>query len=61
MASDNSFSGLKVVDFSTFGAAPAAAVILSDFGADVVKLEPPSGDIFRHAHQFAPMPTAKDP
>src|SRR5215813_10176926 len=48
MASDNIFSGLKVVDFSTFG-------------ADVVKVEPPSGDIFRHAHQFPPMPAAKDP
>src|SRR5215467_12916839 len=61
MASDNIFSGLKVVDFSTFVAAPAAAVILADFGADVVKVEPPSGDIFRHAHQFPPMPSAKDP
>jgi formyl-CoA transferase len=61
VASDNIFSGLKVVDFSTFVAAPAAAVILSDFGADVVKVEPPSGDIFRHAHQFPPMPAAKEP
>jgi crotonobetainyl-CoA:carnitine CoA-transferase CaiB-like acyl-CoA transferase len=61
MASDNIFSGLKVVDFSTFVAAPAAAVILSDFGADVVKVEPPSGDIWRHAHEFPPQPLAKDP
>src|SRR5215467_209394 len=61
MVTGNIFSGLKVVDFSTFVAAPAAAVILSDFGADVVKVEPPSGDIFRQAHQFAPMPSAKDP
>jgi crotonobetainyl-CoA:carnitine CoA-transferase CaiB-like acyl-CoA transferase len=61
MASDNIFSGLKVVDFSTFVAAPAAAVILSDFGADVVKVEPPSGDLWRHAHQFPPQPPAKDP
>src|SRR5215510_5570608 len=40
MASDNIFSGLKVVDFSSYVAAPAAAVILSDFGADVIKVEP---------------------
>jgi len=33
MASDNIFSGLKVIDFSSFVAAPCAAVILSDFGA----------------------------
>jgi len=60
MTSDNIFSGLKVVDFATFVAAPGAAVILSDFGADVIKVEPPSGDVWRHAHQFPPMPPAKD-
>jgi formyl-CoA transferase len=60
MATDNIFSGLKVVDFSTFVAAPGAAVILSDFGADVVKVEAPSGDLWRHAHQFSPQPEAKD-
>ena len=60
MASDNIFSGLKVVDFATFVAGPSAAVILSDFGADVVKVEPPSGDLWRHAHQIPPMPPAKD-
>jgi crotonobetainyl-CoA:carnitine CoA-transferase CaiB-like acyl-CoA transferase len=60
MATDNIFSGLKVVDFATFIAAPGAAVILSDFGADVIKVEPPSGDVWRHAHQFSPQPPAKD-
>jgi len=60
MASDNIFSGLKVVDFATFVAAPGAAVILSDFGADVIKVEPPSGDLWRHAHQFPPQPPATE-
>jgi crotonobetainyl-CoA:carnitine CoA-transferase CaiB-like acyl-CoA transferase len=60
MASDNIFSGLKVVDLATFIAAPGAAVILSDFGADVIKVEPPSGDLWRHANQMPPMPVAKD-
>jgi crotonobetainyl-CoA:carnitine CoA-transferase CaiB-like acyl-CoA transferase len=36
------FEGLKVIDCGSFIAAPAAATILSDFGADVVKIEPPS-------------------
>src|SRR5205823_1670891 len=36
MPNDNIFSGLKVVDFASFIAGPGAAVILSDFGADVV-------------------------
>jgi crotonobetainyl-CoA:carnitine CoA-transferase CaiB-like acyl-CoA transferase len=44
MSSDNIFSGLKVVDFASFVAGPGAAVMLSDFGADVIKVEPPSGD-----------------
>jgi formyl-CoA transferase len=60
MAINNIFSGLKVVDFSSFVAAPGAAVILSDFGADVIKVEPPSGDLWRHAHQFPPQPEAKE-
>jgi formyl-CoA transferase len=60
MTTDNIFSGLKVVDFASFVAAPGAAVILSDFGADVVKVEPPSGDLWRHAHQIPPMPPAKE-
>jgi len=41
MTSDNIFSGLKVVDLASFIAGPSAAVILSDFGADVIKVEPP--------------------
>ena len=61
MASDNIFSGLKVVDLSSFVAGPSAAVILSDFGADVIKVEPPSGDPWRHGHQIPPQPLAEDP
>ena len=61
MASDNIFSGLKVVDFASFDAAPGAAVILSDFGADVIKVEPPNGDPWRHGHKIAPQPEADEP
>jgi crotonobetainyl-CoA:carnitine CoA-transferase CaiB-like acyl-CoA transferase len=60
MASDNIFSGLKVVDLASFIAGPSAAVILSDFGADVIKVEPPTGDLWRHGHQIPPQPAAKD-
>ena len=42
------FEGLKVIDCASFIAAPAAATILSDFGAEVIKIEPPvGGDPFR--------------
>jgi formyl-CoA transferase len=61
VATENIFSGLKVVDFSSFVAAPGAAVILSDFGADVIKVEPPTGDPWRHAHKIPPQPVADEP
>src|SRR6202140_4998461 len=61
MATDNIFSGLKVVDFASFIAGPSAVVILSDFGAEVIKVEPPAGDLWRHGHQIPPQPQAKDP
>jgi len=60
MADDNIFSGLKVVDFASFIAGPSTAVILSDFGADVVKVEPPAGDFWRMAHKIPPQPQAND-
>jgi crotonobetainyl-CoA:carnitine CoA-transferase CaiB-like acyl-CoA transferase len=60
MASDNIFSGLKVVDLASFIAGPSAAVILSDFGADVIKVEPPSGDTWRIGHKIPPQPQASD-
>jgi len=60
MTSDNIFSGLKVVDLASFIAGPSAAVILSDFGADVIKVEPPSGDLWRIGHKIPPQPQADD-
>jgi crotonobetainyl-CoA:carnitine CoA-transferase CaiB-like acyl-CoA transferase len=60
MATDNIFSGLKAVDLASFVAGPAAAVILSDFGADVIKVEPPTGDLWRMAYKVPPLPRAKD-
>ena len=42
------FDGLKVIDCASFIAAPAAATVLSDFGADVIKIEPPAGDPYRY-------------
>ncbi len=46
--SDGVLGGLKVIDCATYVAGPAAATILSDFGADVIKVErPPDGDLWR--------------
>ena len=41
-------SGVKVLDLSRVLAGPFAGRMLSDLGADVVKLEPPEGDVTRH-------------
>src|SRR3977135_4183392 len=38
---DGIFEGLKVLDCASFIAAPAAATVLSDFGDQVIKHEPP--------------------
>ena len=40
--------GLRVIDAASFIAGPVAATILADLGADVIKLEPPEGDPYRH-------------
>jgi formyl-CoA transferase len=37
-------AGVRVLDISSFIAAPAAAVVLGDWGADVIKIEGPDGD-----------------
>lgn len=42
-----SLSGIKVVDFSQIGAGPTCSMYLGDLGADVIKVEPPSGDAGR--------------
>jgi crotonobetainyl-CoA:carnitine CoA-transferase CaiB-like acyl-CoA transferase len=60
MSGDNIFSGLKVVDLASFIAGPSAAVILSDFGADVIKVEAPAGELWRHANKIPPQPQAED-
>ncbi len=56
-SSDNIFSDLKVVDLASYIAGPAATTILSDFGADVIKVEPPgSGDPYRYFYATPPNP-----
>ena len=40
--------GLRVIDAASFIAGPVATTILADFGAEVVKIEPPDGDPYRH-------------
>ena len=39
--------GLRVIDAASFIAGPVATTVMADFGADVVKIEPPGGDTYR--------------
>ena len=44
-------SGLKVIEICSTIAGPACARLLADFGADVIKIEPPEGDPVRQMGQ----------
>lgn len=46
-ATDMPLGGLRVLDLSRVVSGPFAARMMSDLGADVVKLEPPDGDMTR--------------
>ena len=50
-------SGLRVIDAASVIAAPAAAMILADFGADVIKIEQPGkGDMLRMLSRLPGIP-----
>ena len=53
------FSDLLVIDCASFIAGPAAATIMSDFGARVIKIEPPGvGDSYRQLMKLPGVPQA---
>ncbi|MEL0003273.1 MAG: CoA transferase, partial [Rhodospirillales bacterium] len=44
MSFEEPYSGLKVIDLSQGIAGPYCAMLLAQWGADVIKIEPPEGD-----------------
>jgi crotonobetainyl-CoA:carnitine CoA-transferase CaiB-like acyl-CoA transferase len=45
-------SGIRVLDAGSYVAAPAAATVMGDFGAEVIKVEPLEGDPYRSLHRM---------
>src|SRR5476651_1180179 len=55
------FSDLLVIDCASFIAGPAAATVMSDFGARVIKIEPPGlGDSYRNLFRLRGTPDDLD-
>jgi crotonobetainyl-CoA:carnitine CoA-transferase CaiB-like acyl-CoA transferase len=55
--SDGLLSGIRVIDCGTYIAGPAAGAVMSDFGAEVIKIErPPYGDPYRYLSLVPGMP-----
>lgn len=48
MDNEKPLSGYRVVELSTFMAAPSCGRLLADWGAEVIKVETPGGDAFRY-------------
>jgi formyl-CoA transferase len=47
-------AGLRVVELTTTWAGPMCGCVLADFGADVIKVEHPAGEVARRAPPFLP-------
>ena len=56
MSQAPALSGIRVVEQGTFITGPCAGMLLADLGADVIKVESPSGDPYRsyQGGQFSP-------
>ncbi len=61
MTDDLPLAGLKVIDAASFIAGPVAATVLADFGADVIKIEPPTGEPYRRGPHNPGVPPSPYP
>ncbi len=53
-------AGVKVIEMSTYIAAPVSAKMLADWGAEVIKVEPANGDVYRYIGQTLRMPVTPE-
>jgi len=54
MMAGGPLDGVRVLEFSHIYAAPYAGMHLADLGAEVIKVEPPQGEAFRHTGSVVP-------
>ena len=53
--------GIRVVEAASMVLVPSAAAMLADFGAEVIKVEPPEGDYNRKMHELPTLPQSEAP
>ncbi|MBE0415834.1 MAG: CoA transferase, partial [Dehalococcoidia bacterium] len=49
---DKALSGTRVLEYAQFVAGPYCAKLMADLGAEVIKIEPPEGDVARRRGPF---------
>lgn len=50
---------IRVIEVGTYIFGPAAATVMSDFGAEIIKVEPPGGDPYRNLYLLPPLPACE--